>query len=347
VTRSFACVGAGWVTCERHIPALKQESRANVIGVIDKHADRARAAAQRFGLPNWGTSLHEPWLDEVECLTVGTPPTVHAPFIRSAIERAWHCLCEKPFALPAEEARGIVEAAKRAGVVLGVVHNFQFSRSGQRLFELVETGCLGAIEAVYGFQLSNPNRRLPHWYQNLPGGLFLDEAPHLLYLTRRVLGGRLEPRLVDARLVGAEIRDLAVTFEHDSVWGSLSMSFGASVSEWQFLVVGAESVAALDLFRDILVVLPNDGSHRAREILRSSGLFVGGHVAGVVSSGVRLVGRRLHYGNDEVVRRFVDAVEGRPERLRWMAGEDGRDVVESIEEILTRAGIDPTPPVAA
>jgi hypothetical protein len=99
----------------------------------------------------------------------------------------------------------------------------------------------------------------------------------------------------------------------------------------------------LDVFRDILVVLPNDGSHRAREILRSSGRMVAGHLSGVVSSGVRLVGNRLRYGNDEVVRRFVDAVEGHPERLRWMSGEDGHAVVVSIEEILMRAGIDPVP----
>jgi scyllo-inositol 2-dehydrogenase (NADP+) len=342
MTHSVACVGAGWATCQRHLPALRNDGRLRVVGIVDKHADRAEAAARAFGLPHWGTSLDEGWLDEIDCLTVGTPPPVHAPFIRRAIERGWHCLSEKPFALPASEGAELVEAARAAGVVLAVVHNFQFSRSGRRLFELAETGGLGAVEAVYGFQLSNPRRRLPTWYRSLPGGLFLDEAPHLLYLTRRLLG-RLEPRTVDARLAGNEIRDLSVTFEHETIWATLSMSFGASVSEWQFVVVGDRAVAALDVFRDILVVLPNDDSHRAREILRSSGRMVGGHVAGVVSSGVRLVTRRLSYGNDEVVRRFVDAVDGRPERLRWMSGEDGQAVVASIEEILTRAGVDLAP----
>lgn len=340
MTYSVACVGAGWATCERHLPALKADDRVRVLGVIDTHPERAEAAARAFGLPHWGTSLDESWLEQIDCLTVGTPPPAHAALIRAAIDRRWHCLCEKPFALPASEGVELVEAARDAGLVLAVVHNFQFSRSGRRLFELVETGRLGTVEAVYAFQLSNPKRRLPTWYQSLPGGLFLDEAPHLLYLTRRVLG-RLEPRSLDARLAGNEIRDLSVTFEHESIWASLSMSFNASVSEWQFMVVGDRAVAALDVFRDILVVLPNDGSHRAREILRTSGRMVAGHVAGVASSGVRLVSKRLLYGNDEVVRRFVDAVEGRPERLRWMSGADGQAVVASIEEILTRAGIDP------
>jgi scyllo-inositol 2-dehydrogenase (NADP+) len=340
---AVACVGGGWVTRERHLPALKGDLRVRVLGVIDSHPERAEAAARAFGLEHWGRSLEEPWLDGVDCLTIGTPPHAHAGFIRAALDRGWHCLCEKPLAFPATEAAELVQSAREAGLVLGVVHNFQFSRSGGRLFELVESGQLGPVEAVYGFQLSSPERRLPHWYQDLPGGLFLDEAPHLLYLIRRVLG-RLEPRMVDARLDGHEIRDLSATFAHESIWASLSMGFGASVSEWQFIVVGARAVAALDVFRDILVVLPSDGSHRARDILRSSVRMVAGHVAGVASSGVRVVSRRLLYGNDEIVRRFVDAVEGRHERLRWLAGEDGYAVVSCLEDILGRAGVDAAMP---
>jgi scyllo-inositol 2-dehydrogenase (NADP+) len=340
MTVRVACVGAGWVTRERHLPALKGDGRVAVLGVVDKHPERAEALARAFGLRHWGSSLDDGWLGEIDCLTIGTPPPAHAELISSALDSKKHCLCEKPLAFPASRAGELVGAADRAGLVLAVVHNFQFSRSGGRLFDLLESGRLGDVEAVYGFQLSNPERRLPEWYQGLPGGLFLDEAPHLLYLLRRVLG-RLEPRSVDARLDGTEIRDLVATFQHDTIWATLSMSFGASLSEWQFVVVGSRAVAALDVFRDVLVVVPNDGSHRAREILRSSARMVAGHVTGVATSGARVVGRRLRYGNDEIVSRFVDAVEGRRERLRWMSGEDGYAVVGCMEDLLGRAGIDP------
>ncbi|HEX4520701.1 MAG TPA: Gfo/Idh/MocA family oxidoreductase [Gaiellaceae bacterium] len=334
------CAGAGWVTRERHLPALQAEPRVEVIGIVDPNAERAERVAKDLNLPHFGTSLDEPWTEAADCLTVGTPPLTHAAQISIALDRGWHCLSEKPFALPPAEAAALVERARETERTLCVVHNFQFSRSGARLFEIVESGKLGAIEAVYAFQLSNPKRRLPTWYQSLPGGLFLDESPHLLYLLRRVLGGRLDVRALDARLDGTEIRDLVATFEHETIWASLSMSFGASVSEWQFVVVGTESVAALDIFRDILLVLPNDGGHRAREILRTSGRAVGGHLAGVLSSGVRMTGKRLSYGNNEVVGRFVDAVEGRTERARWMTGEDGYEVVACIADLLGRAGIE-------
>ena len=345
MTLGVVCAGAGWATRERHLPALTSDPRVRVIGVVDRHLERAQELARRFSLPHAGVSLDEPWTATAHCLTVGAPPWAHGALVEQALDRGWHCLCEKPFVLPAEHAEALAERAGGQGTVLATVHNFQFARSGRKLFHLIEQGRLGVLEAVYGFQLSNHRRRLPHWYRDLVGGLFVDEAPHLLYLVRRVLGN-LEPRAVDARLDGNEVRDLVATFEHESIWATLAMNFNASVSEWQFVVVGSEAVAAFDVFRDLLVVVPNDRGHTARDVLRSSTAMLSGHVAGFASSGMRMVRGKLSYGNDEVVRRFVDAVLGDRERIRWMTADDGAAVVSCLETILSRAGIELSQPQA-
>lgn len=332
------CIGAGWVTRSRHLPALAADPRVEILGVIDRRAEQAATAASKANLPHSGSSLDEGWAEAADAVTIGAPPPAHGGLLADALGRGLHCLCEKPLALPAAAAAAAVAQARAADLVLAVVHNFQFARSGSRLFELVENGRLGRIEAVHGFQLSNPRRRLPTWHSDLRGGLFTDEAPHLLYLLRRLLG-ELEPRMVDARHAGGEIENLVATFAHPEIWATLSMGFRASVSEWQLVVVGERGVAALDVFRDVLIVLPNDGGHRAREILRTTAAMVGGHLGGVASSGARLVSRRLAYGNDIVVERFVDAVEGRRDRLRHLEGEDGLAVVRCLEELLDRAGV--------
>jgi predicted dehydrogenase len=336
---SVVCVGAGWATGERHLPALVRDRRVSVLGVVDPHLERARALAARYDLPHAGTDLDEPWARSASAVTVGAPPWAHGDLVEDAIERGWHCLCEKPFVLPSERGVELARRAAAAGLVLAVVHNFQFSRAGGRLFAAVESGRLGELESVYGFQLSNQRRRLPHWHASLAGGLFLDETAHLLYLTRRVLGA-LEPRVVDARLRDREIRDLTATFEHATVWATLSLNFNASISEWQFVVAGSKAVAAFDLFRDILVVVPNDKAHGARDVLRSSGALLGGHAAGFVSSGLRMARGRLSYGNDDVVTRFVDAISGDRSRIAGMSAEDGCAVVECLEALVVRAGIE-------
>ncbi len=339
MTIPIVCAGAGWATGERHLPALTRDPRVRVVGIVDGHLDRAQALAARFNIPHTGTSLDESWAAGARALTIGAPPWQHGELVQVALDRGWDCLCEKPFVLPAARAIELASLARERDTVLATVHNFQFSRAGARLFELVETGKLGTLEAVYGFQLSNHRRRLPHWYRDLVGGLFVDEAAHLLYLFRRILG-KLEPRTVDARLDGQEIRDINATFDHESIWASLSMGFNASVSEWQLVVVGSEAVAAFDIFRDLLVVVRNDRGHVARDVLRSSAAMVGGHVAGFAASGLRMVRGRLSYGNDEVVRRFVDAVEGDRDRIRWMTADDGAAVVSCLETLLDRAGLE-------
>src|SRR6516164_7451987 len=106
-----ACIGAGWVTRERHLPALSSEPRVRVVGVVDAHADRARDAAEAFGVAHRGTSLDESWLTEVDAVTIGAPPLAHAAVIGAALDRGWHTLCEKPLAFPAAEAGTLAQTA--------------------------------------------------------------------------------------------------------------------------------------------------------------------------------------------------------------------------------------------
>jgi predicted dehydrogenase len=339
---NVVCTGAGWAARERHLPSLTHDPRVRVVGVVDPKPERAAELASRYSIPNASNSLDEPWTSEVDCLVVGAPPFRHGEIAEIAIERGWHCLCEKPFVIPSRHGAQLVERARAAGLVLAVVHNFQFSRAGSRLFELIESGRLGTLEAVHGFQLSNPSRHIPPWADSLPGGLFLDEGPHLLYLTRRILG-RLEIRSADARLDGNRVRDVAVTFAHESLWATMTMSFNASIFEWHLVVVGSKGVGAFDIIRDLLIVVPNDGLHKARDVLRSSRAMIVGHAAGFASSGYQFARKQLFYGNDEVAKRFVDAVEGRPDRIRWMTGEEGVAVVACLEEILTRVGVELSP----
>lgn len=334
-----ACIGAGWATSNRHLPALRRDRRVRLVGIVDRHLERARAAAEKFDVPVAADSLAGAWTNEVDCVTIGTPPSEHAACVEAALERGWHCLCEKPFVLPSRRGAELTEIARKDDLVLAAVHNFQFARAGQRLFELIDSEALGVLHALYAFQLSNPRRGLlPTWYRSLNGGLFLDEASHLLYLMRRVLG-RLETRQVDGRVVGTEVRDINATFAHETIWATLAMSFDSSISEWTFTVIGSEATAVWDIFRDLVIVLPNDDRHRARDVLASSRRLLTSHAGGFVRSGFGLIRHRLSYGNDQVVRRFLDAVEGDRERLQGIDGRDGCEVVACIEDLLAPLGL--------
>lgn len=333
-----AVVGAGNITSLRHIPALRASGRADVVGVIDIHEERAVAVCRRFGIPNHASDMGAPWFAGVDAVTVGVPPAAHAPVARAALLAGKHVLLEKPFALRVEEASELVALSRRQGRVLAVVHNFQFARSAKRLMELIRRGELGRTTGIFCFQASTAERRLPAWYEELPMGLFYDEAPHLLYLLR-AFGGEVELRSVAvAPSTNGRVTPAVIT-AHLSAGGVpavLYNNFEAPVSEWQFAVYGTRAVGIVDVFRDVLVVLPNDREHRAGDVLRTSAVAIASHVSGVVRSGLRLLTGKLLYGNDEVVRRFLDAVEDGKEPA-GISAEDGLAIARLQHAILDEA----------
>jgi predicted dehydrogenase len=332
-----ACVGLGWVTTNRHLPWLRRNPRVAVAGVVDTHAERVNAAARRLGVRGALAAVPEqiPWLDEVDAVTIGTPPVTHAALTRAFLAAGKHVLQEKPFAMSAAEADALRAAAERAGRQLAVVHNFQFTRSVRRLSRLIATGALGEVRSLWALQLSNPARRLPVWHEELPLGLFFDESPHLLYLVRCLAPS--EPVLDQARVLASRTRvtphQVELSFHASGLPIRVLFDFESPVSEWHVAVLGSRCLAVADLFRDVLVVTPNDGAHRGRDILATtrSGLWT--HLAGVARSGALLVGRRLSYGNDEVIGRFVaGCLDGRP--LDGISADDGRWVTEIQDRVV-------------
>ena len=198
----------------------------------------------------------------------------------------------------------MAERAESTNKLLCVSHNFLFSRAVRKADRAVERS--GAPLYIIGQQLSSNRRRLPAWHDQLPGGLLFDEIPHLLYLTQHYLG---ELRLDAARVT----RSQAATITELQLSGAqtpaqITVVSGAPVSEWHVSLVGENGVIDLDLFRDIAVRIPSDGAHKAKDILKTSTRAVLGHMGGFATSGVRLAGRRLFWGHDVLIERFLQAV---------------------------------------
>lgn len=336
MTRIVA-VGCGWVTLHRHIPAIRGTVGLELAGVVDRDAARARDSGTRLRVPH-ATSLDDPALGAFDAVSIGTAPMAHHGVAMRALALGKHVITEKPFAMTVAEADEMIAEADKRGRILAVVHNFQFARSVAAARRIAESGKYGRLRGVIGLQLSNERRRLPVWYRTLPGGLFYDEGPHLIYLVRAFLGD-VEVAHVSAIRGGdpddATPRLVEASFETGAggPFGALQMSFAAALSEWQLVVLLERATLVCDIFRDILVRFPDDGLHVPGQILRTS--FAGslGHWRGVVTSGARYLAGRLDYGNAEVFRRFGQAV-ATGTRPVGISAQDGRAVVAALHRII-------------
>ncbi len=328
-------IGAGWVTNNRHIPAVRRSRLGRVVGVVDQNPERAAAVARHHRLPYSGTDLGSSWVASAQAFTVGVSPAAHYNVAAQLLEAGKPVLLEKPMSLTVAEGERLAELAAARDVAFAVVHNFQFARSVLAVRRWLGTGQWGRVTGLQGFQWSNPARRLPTWYETLPLGLFYDESPHLLYLLR-TFGGPLTLRraaVVPSATGSVTPQQVTAEFSAGGIPSTLVMNFEAPVSEWQLVVMAEGGMALIDLFRDIAIYLPNDRRHAARHIARTSAGLVAGHLRGFISSGLRLVAGKQEYGNDEVMVRFLTAaMGGKP--VQGIAPEDGLDVLKAQHAIL-------------
>ena len=336
-----AAFGAGWVTTHRHVPAMLAHGGYDVAVLVDRRYDRARAAADRLGIPHArrGSALEDVADLDIEAVTCGTAPFQHFEVVGSALRDGVHALTEKPFTMTIEEGEALVELSSSHRAQLVVMHNFQFARSVRQADAWIRRGRLGRLRAIWAVQLSNPRRRLPEWYEELPLGLFFDESPHLLYLVRHFVGDEIQldrVSVVDSTR-GAVRTPAQITAQYRApIPVTLSMNFEAPVSEWHLLVMGDEGAVSVDVFRDIAMLIPNDGVHDTRGVLRSSLRATWAHWLGHIRSGPRHVRGTLLYGTDEVFARFSAAIRsGTPPE--GVSGRDALAVLRAQYELISRA----------
>ncbi len=85
---------------------------------------------------------------EVQLVDICVPTYLHKQYIIAALEAGKHVLSEKPLARNTEEAREIVEAAKKSKGHLMVGMCIRFWPEYQHAYQLVRSGKIGAVKAA-------------------------------------------------------------------------------------------------------------------------------------------------------------------------------------------------------
>jgi predicted dehydrogenase len=149
--------------------------------------------------------------DDVDLVVIATPNATHAPLARAALLAGKAVVVDKPFALDAEEARGLVELAESRQQLLSVFHNRRWDGDFLTVRALLATGQLGRItHAALHFDRFRSQVR-PRWREAAGpgGGLAIDLLPHLLDQALQLWG---QPVAVQADI--AALRDGAQTDDY-------------------------------------------------------------------------------------------------------------------------------------
>lgn len=179
-------------------------ARPRLAAIAGRNKRAVDDAAERYGYARAYTDWHALITDpDVSVVDNSGPNDIHAEASIAAAEAGKHIICEKPLARNAAEARMMLQAVQRSGVIHMAAFNYRFVPAIRHAYELIHAGQLGKI---YHFRarylqdwLSNP--AAPHSWRLISetagSGALGDLGSHIIDLARFLIG---EPATVSAAL---------------------------------------------------------------------------------------------------------------------------------------------------
>ena len=196
----FGIAGFGLHAVRRLMPGFALARNCKVAALSRRDSSKAREAAAQYGIPHVFASTEELCrCPEVDAVLVTTPNACHLQDVLTAVAAGKPVLCEKPMGINGDECRQMVEAARKADILLGVAQVFRFEESTARFRERIAAGDIGRpifARAEFSFPGSGHHRA---WLYNRSlsgGGPVADVGVHCIDALRYILQD--EPRRVSA-----------------------------------------------------------------------------------------------------------------------------------------------------
>ncbi len=145
----WGILGVANFALQKFIPALKKSDMVEVVAIASRSLDKASAAAKTLGIPRAHGSYEALLADpEVDVVYNPLPNHLHVPWSIKAAEAKKHVLCEKPIALTAAEAKELVQARDRHGVLIQEAFMVRTNPQWVAARKLVREGRIGELRVV-------------------------------------------------------------------------------------------------------------------------------------------------------------------------------------------------------
>jgi predicted dehydrogenase len=143
----YGIIGCGAIAQRRHIPECVANPDSKLAALADPVAERVNELAAKFGCKaytDYKEMLKDPNIDAV---VVAGPNSLHAQQTIEALQAGKHVLCEKPMATTREDAKAMLDAAKKSGKFLMIGLNQRLMPPHKKAKQILQRGDLGSVLA--------------------------------------------------------------------------------------------------------------------------------------------------------------------------------------------------------
>ena len=187
-------IGVGRAGYSMHLSELKgKEDMYQIVAVCDREADRRDKMHEQFGCRTY-SNVEDIVMDpDIDVIDIATRSNDHYTHAKTALDAGKIVFLEKPISETYEEAKQLVELAKKYGANgerrLYVRHNRRFEAQFMQVNKIIESGILGDVYYIKRSEGSFSYRRDWQTLSQYGGGQLLNWGPHLVDQSLRFAGG--------------------------------------------------------------------------------------------------------------------------------------------------------------
>ena len=212
--------------------ALTNPAASNDDVVVAAVAARDRTRAEKFAETHAIETVYDTYDQVIEDPSLDIiynplPISHHKEYSIKALRAGKHVLCEKSFAMNADEARDMAAVADETGLVLIEAFHYRYHPVFLRALEIVDGGELGKLSRIDAqFIVGTPNKENIRMIYETGGGATMDMGCYPISWLRHIT--RQEPKVVSATAdVGDPQIDLRLAVEYELEDGLTASTVGA------------------------------------------------------------------------------------------------------------------------
>jgi len=182
----WGVLGVSAFAVRKMIPALQRGGDMVVAAIASRDRDKAERAARELGIARAYGSYEELLADRaIDAVYNPLPNHLHVPWSIKAAEAGKHVLCEKPIALDAAEARALLAARDRTGVLIQEAAMVRVHPRWLAAREMIRHGKIGDLRSILGrFGYDMRRRDDVRYRPEMGGGTLLDVGFYPITISR-------------------------------------------------------------------------------------------------------------------------------------------------------------------
>ena len=157
------------------IPGMKKADNCELYAIAGRSIEKANKYKEDYGFEKAYGSYDELLDDpEVQAVYIPLPNDIHIKWVKEALKKKKHVLCEKPLALNAKEVKEMFDTARENGVYLMEAYAYLHSPYIASLKEDVKSGIIGEVDYMESAFITQGYKEDFRLHKELGGGAMYD-----------------------------------------------------------------------------------------------------------------------------------------------------------------------------